>query len=193
MYNYLTNYSMKKSFRIFIIITLIGFLFYSYLFYSETGRFPEYFKQPLLLTLIIIISNLIGWSIIISNKLLNKLILWKKNIALRFITGIISNSILCIILAFLAFILYITISTEDITIYSALNKFSEVLIKLGILSFITIFIYSIIDFSNFLFPSRCFGRQSQRFSVRCCNNTCHIFNRNVSHSAGAYCTFKSIV
>ncbi|MCK4663880.1 MAG: histidine kinase [Bacteroidales bacterium] len=138
---------MKKSFRLFIIITLIGFLFCSYLYYSETGRFPEYFKQPLLLILIVFLSNLIGWSIIFSNKLLDKFILWKNNIAFRFITGIISNSILYIILAFLAFTLYVTISAEDITIYSALNKFSEVLIKLGILSFITIFIYSIIDFS----------------------------------------------
>ncbi len=110
--------------------TILGILFFQYMHYSTMGELPSFsvFGEKYLQA--IVITNLLGLSIFQLDRLLDKVIHWKNNFLLRFISGLGAH-ILLVILCF-------TLTGNDL-----LHINGEEILKLIILFTITIFIYEI--------------------------------------------------
>lgn len=130
----------------FILTSIIGLVAFTYLNYGETGFVPELRVDILALTWTVIFSNLFGYGIIRVTKLLRRILPWKRFFTTRFIVGLISNAILGVGLICLGISLY-TILFSDADFRQFLLIHQESSIKLGILLFFALFIYSIIDFT----------------------------------------------
>lgn len=126
----LSRQSMRKYLLLVIGCTALGIVLFTFIHYSETGVAPSFRLQTEKYVMVIIMTNVIGFLIFQIDRLLDKLIHWKNNFLLRFISGI-SVNILLVILFFAA----IGKNIFEIN--------GEAAMKLTILYIIIIFIYEI--------------------------------------------------
>jgi sensor histidine kinase YesM len=137
---------MLRLLRIISINSVVGLLLFSYLYYSETKILLNYFENIWLLTGIILGSNILGWSIYYSEKLIDKIHTWKKSIVLRFIIQLFLNFIFAIGLIVIFLSLFGEIILK-IGISTLITQHTETTIRVIILAFVTLFVYTIIDFA----------------------------------------------
>jgi len=137
---------MLRLLRIISINSVVGLLLFSYLYYSETKILLNYFENIWVLTGIILGSNILGWSIYYSGKLIDKIQTWKKSIVLRFIIQLCLNFIFAIGLIVIFLSLFGEIILK-IGISNLINQHEETTIRVIILAFVTLFVYTIIDFA----------------------------------------------
>ncbi len=120
--------------RKFVILvfacSVLGTLFFVYLHYSRTGSLPGFPFEPDKLLQIIFGTTVMGVLALQMDRLLNRLLSWKTNFLLRFLTGFIVNVTLAV-----ALILFVG------TFYLKANV--ELLWKLSILFTISILVYEI--------------------------------------------------
>ena len=74
---------MSRLIRL-ILFTVIGILFFLYLFYGENDVLPKVVADFSLYVVTILVSLLAGFGIDIINKRLNNKLGWRKGIFLRF-------------------------------------------------------------------------------------------------------------
>lgn len=137
---------MLRILRIILTNSLVGLLLFSYLYYSEKKDTLNYFENIWLVLGIIIGSNFLGWSVVYIDRLLDNLYSWKKSIILRFILELSIN------FAFTIGLLAVTTSLFGhfflkTSLTELLKEHSETTIRVFILTFVSQFIYSIIDFA----------------------------------------------
>jgi two-component system LytT family sensor kinase len=137
---------MLRILRIVLINSIVGVLLFSYLYYSETKGVLVYFENLWIVSGVILGSNLLGWSIISLGKLLDKLYIWKKSIILRFLLEITIDFILVIGLLWIFFGLFGDVLFK-IGLSNLIVKYSETTIRVFILTFVSLFFYTIIDFA----------------------------------------------
>ena len=101
-----------------------------FLHYSATGTLPAFGEQQGKYLLAIATTNVVGLIILLIDKLLDKVLHWKHNFLLRFITGL-GTQILFVILFFTLLGNY------------AFNANGEEILKLTIVFIIAVFIYEI--------------------------------------------------
>ncbi|MBX2895983.1 MAG: histidine kinase [Cyclobacteriaceae bacterium] len=121
---------MKKYGTLMLMCTLLGILFFVYIFYSAEGRFPSVKFEAyefIVFTVIINITAFIAWQF---DKLLDKWIDWRTHFLARFISGFLLNGILVLLFSITASILLLEIRNDDV-------------IRMGILLIITLFISEI--------------------------------------------------
>lgn len=121
---------MRKYGLLVLICTMLGILFFVYLFYSAEGRFPSLKFEAYefaIFTLIINLTALIAWQF---DKLLDRWINWRTHFLLRFATGFLLNGIIVLLFSITASVLLLGIRNDDV-------------IKMGILLIITLFISEI--------------------------------------------------
>jgi len=137
---------MLRSFRIIVVNSLIGILLFSYLYYSETSKSLNYLENGWLIAGILFGSNLLGYSILLSNRIIERFYSWKRGVFNRFIIGIILNYIiitgLVSSLICLYGILFLKTGFGDLIV-----QYPETTIRFLILSFLLLFIFTIIDFA----------------------------------------------
>lgn len=121
---------MRKYLLLVIGCTSLGIVFFTFIHYSETGVVPSFKLQAEKYLLVVAIANVLGFLIFLIDRLLDKVIHWKNNFLLRFISGLGANILLVI--------LFFTILGKNIF---ELN--GEAAMKLSLLFIITIFIYEI--------------------------------------------------
>jgi two-component system, LytTR family, sensor kinase len=121
---------MKKYGLLVLICTVLGLLFFFYIFYSNHGRFPSLQLEAdeyLICTLITNLCGFIAWQV---DKLLDRWLHWRSHFLARFISGYLLNGILVLGFALTANLILLRARTED-------------MIKLGILLALALFIYEI--------------------------------------------------
>ncbi len=140
---------MNRIIRSLLINTIIGLVYYSYIYYSETGNFPIFHTNLRILISLILVSNILGFVISKFNRQLNKLIFWKRNFSMRFTLGVIFNYVLSTIFIFGFIWLYLLIFHENFGFLDFLNGHNEITVRIFVLTFFSVFIFVIIDFSIF--------------------------------------------
>jgi two-component system, LytTR family, sensor kinase len=138
---------MKAALRKWVMASTIGgflaILFYGYLHFSETGHFPAG-NNVTGIVLSTLIGALLTSALYFTNNLLDLWLPWKKLFAARFLTGYLVNIILAIVITLVLSWLLIRIFGESI-FWNGLSLRDEDLIwKISILFFSSLFIYNII-------------------------------------------------
>ncbi len=121
---------MRKFIFLVLACTVLGFLFFLYLYYSKTGGLPSYPFPIDLILQAIVGTNLMGLLVFQTDPLLNRLLNWKTNFLLRFLTGFIVNVALAVTVIILAGVFFLKSEVEELW-------------KLSILFTIGIFTYEI--------------------------------------------------
>lgn len=142
--NTFIRYTMRKFWLGLLISTTIGLLFYTYLYYSETGAFPNSDSDLSYLVAGIIVANCIGLAIFWADKLLDKLLPYGKFLSGRLIVGIIADSAIAISLIYLLGRFFSTF-----LISSLFSSYLNTLLKLEIITVVGVVIYNIIYFALF--------------------------------------------
>lgn len=137
---------IRKYIILFFVNTVLGVVLYSYLFYSQTGAFPQIFGDWFLLSYIILGSNVLGFSIAIINSSLNKILFWQKKIGLRFIFGLIINYLVFIAIIYVLVFGYINFAKLNYSMNNLLEEFPEITIRVYILILILDILLVVSDF-----------------------------------------------
>ena len=121
---------MRKYFLLAIGCTALGVLFFMFMHYSEMGTVPSFSKDGEKYLLAISITNILGMLVFQVDRLLDKVIHWKNNFLLRFISGLGADTLLVI--------LFFTLIGKYVP-----DTSTEEILKLSILFTISVFIYEI--------------------------------------------------
>ncbi|CAN5512781.1 hypothetical protein BH10BAC4_BH10BAC4_12180 [soil metagenome] len=121
---------MRKYLLLLIGCTALGIVYFTFIHYSETGTAPSFELQAEKYLIAVAITNALGFLIFQIDRLLDKVIHWKNNFLLRFISGLGAN--IGLVILFFALIGKHLFEVQG-----------EASLKLTILLIITIFIYEI--------------------------------------------------
>ncbi len=143
--------------------TLIGGVFYTYLFYSETGRTPGYSESSQLLLYTLATFIVVSAAVSVLRLRLNTWFPWQQMITVRLLVGMLLHMLLSLLIIGLSASLYMYITAANQQAGIFLEMYRDGAIKVGILVFVGVFVYTIIDFT--LFSYKQFAQQ-QLASVR---------------------------
>jgi hypothetical protein len=123
---------------------LLAALFFAYLHFSETEKFPSPLKDSTAFLCSICIGAVLGSVLYLFNKQLDRWIPWRKHYATRFLTGYAANFIISLAISLgLAWTL-IEVAGEGI-FWSGLTRNDEDLTwKMAILLLTSVFIYNVV-------------------------------------------------
>ncbi|HEU5147978.1 MAG TPA: histidine kinase [Chryseosolibacter sp.] len=123
---------------------LPSLLFYSYLFYSETGRLPNLQNNIKGFAVAIIAGIVIGSVLYVLNRLLNGWIKWINYFTSRFLVGLITNVIIAfgLIVGLASIVLELWHSDVFWNDYAVDDP--DVMLKIAILTIVYVFIYNVI-------------------------------------------------
>jgi len=124
------------------VASLLGILFYVYIFYSENGLFPSPEKEGLYYGLSLLLANLTAVTVYHTDRRLDAWIGWKNLFLRRFLTGFLVNSVLTSLLVLaLGTLLFNLLS--DVLFADFYHQWREEIWKLSILIWITFFLYEV--------------------------------------------------
>ncbi|MEM8565281.1 MAG: histidine kinase [Bacteroidota bacterium] len=138
------RYTMRKFWLGLIINSILGILFYTYLYYSEKGSFPSIDSDLNYLLASVMGANCIGLVIFWLGKLLDRLLPWGKLQSGRLIISILADSAVAISLIYGLGQLF-----SNFLISSLFSSYYDTLLKLEILTVVGVVIYNIIYFALF--------------------------------------------
>lgn len=141
---------MPRPIRLILFI-IIGILFLLYLYYSEYDLLPSITKQVNLYFFTILASVTAGLAVNFINQKLNAKIPWRRNIMLRFVAGLsldfIALAVLLITFGWLGEI----IGVIDFKMFASDLSESQLEVKLGVISFLTLFMVNLVEFNSYSF------------------------------------------
>jgi two-component system LytT family sensor kinase len=133
---------MRKFVLLVPVCSLLGALYYIYLFYSETGRFPTPEKEGLYYIISLLIANVIGVAVHEIDRKFDSWLGWKNLFFTRFLTGFLVNSVVAsVFLVGIGSLLVNQLSASGMAHFY--HQWREELWKLGILVLITFFLYEV--------------------------------------------------
>lgn len=132
---------MKRYLILFFVVSVLGVSIFAYLFYSETGTLPTLTKELNFFSISVVMANLSSLIVSALDKVLNRLISWKKMFFTRFVAGFLINVIAVSLL--LGLLGYITVLYLNQKIEPFYLQWHEEIWKLGILNLIILFIYEV--------------------------------------------------
>lgn len=146
---------MQTRRTIFRLITgtLTGWLGFTYIFYSEQGNMPVYSQHWQALLLALLAVNVAVFVISLLRKQLNTWFPWQNGITLRFMSGLVFNSMLVLLVFASATAIYILLFTSIKSFSGFTLLYTDASIKLAIITLIAVFIYTMIDFTLFSYNS----------------------------------------
>ena len=118
--------NLRKVISGFFVNTLLGLILYLYLYYSKIGDFPTFSNNFGRLLYLILISNLVGFSVATLNRIFSKIPFWRNNIGLRFIFGLISNYVIILVIIYFGVWIYFGISNQEIPLAKFLEENNEI-------------------------------------------------------------------
>jgi two-component system LytT family sensor kinase len=121
---------MRKYILMVLVCTILGISYFVYIHYSENGVLPSAKYQLDKYLLAILVTNIIGFVVLKTDSLLDKILQWRNNFLLRFLVGFLLNMVISIALMIGSIKLLSKVNTEEI-------------LKLSILYIISVFIYEI--------------------------------------------------
>lgn len=136
--------TIKTGIR-FLINTLVFLLMFIYLFYSVNGSGIEFKQHFGYLIAVIIIGNVLGFTILFINRQINKVFRKKNRTGLNFISLLVIDLLLGLFLILIFTRAYLVFFTDiPVETFFTIQKGSVV--RMLILSFSVLIIYLIIDF-----------------------------------------------
>ena len=140
---------IRKVILVFTISTLLGFLIYSYLYYSQFGEFPNYSENRNLLFFIFIGTNTIGFLVVWINAILNKILFWKQRTGLRFIIGLLINYFVILLIIYIGVFLYLQLAELNKNVAEILIEYAEIEIRVYILILVLDIFLVVFNFLTF--------------------------------------------
>lgn len=137
---------IRRLIFIFLVNLFLGLILFSYLYYSQVGDFPKFSSDWILFLYIICGANVIGFSVVAVNDVMNRISFWRKRIGFRFILGIFVNYLLVLSLIILFLWIYLKIFKLNYTIAIILEEFNEVKIRVYILILVLDILFVVFDF-----------------------------------------------
>lgn len=123
-------WTMKKYGLLLLLCTVLGILFFVYIFYSNHGRFPSLTLEAYEYFICILTTNAAGLAAYHIDRLFDRWISWRNHFLARFISGFIFNTIVVLVLTLTLQFFLVKTRTSD-------------MMKLSILMISTLFIYEI--------------------------------------------------
>ena len=90
--------SMRKYALLVTGSSLLGILLFVFVFYSETGFIPGFGQHAKAYFSIAAIMTAFGMVALRTDELLNRLIQWKSNFLLRFVSGLLANTLVSVLI-----------------------------------------------------------------------------------------------
>ena len=148
---------MPKLIRL-VLFTIIGILFLEYLYYSEYDLLPNVYKEAPLYIFTIVTSIISGWVISSINLKLNEKLPWRRSIMQRFIAGLAFDFLaLAIVLLTLNWLAGVS-GIIDFHLFEAALTESQLEVKVIILSFILLFIVTLVEFNTYSYSEFSVGQ-----------------------------------
>ena len=138
------NERVRRLAGILFVTGFLGLLFYAYLHFSETGKFPSLTSVGWEIGASIFIGCIIGLTIYFFNKQLDHRIPWRNFFATRFISGYLSNLFISLIISLGAAMLLIAFSGEQLFFKGLTPQDEDLIAKIVILFLTSLFIYNVI-------------------------------------------------
>jgi two-component system, LytTR family, sensor kinase len=141
-------YMMSERFRRMAMIALVSgslaILFYVYLFFSETGKFPHWPSSVKEISSALFIGAMLGITLYLFNKQLDRWLPWRKHFAARFLTGYSANVILAGLITLGFASIFMSLSGEKAFWKGLTTTDEDLLWKIGILLITSLFIYNVV-------------------------------------------------
>lgn len=138
------NERARRVVIIMLVAGLLAVLFYAYLHFSETGKFPAWTASGPEVASSLFIGGVLGLALYLFNKQLDRWLPWRKYFATRFLTGYGSNLILSLLITLGLGLAIISLSGEK-SFWNGLTPQDEDLLwKIGILLLTSLFIYNVV-------------------------------------------------
>jgi sensor histidine kinase YesM len=143
-FRYDMNERLRRVAMIAIVGGVSGLLFYSYLHFSETEKFPRVATNIPEFLSSLFIGCALGFTLYFFNRLLDRWLPWRKYFAGRFIAGYLSNLLLALVVG---------LGLAMAVVYFAGEKFfwkgfalqdEDLLVKIIILFLTSLFIYKVV-------------------------------------------------
>ena len=141
-----------------ILFTVAGILFFLYLFYGENNKLPSLSEDIYLYLFSIVASALSSLGVNFINTRLDRKLPWRRNITLRFVSGLLLN------FAWVAGILmglWWLSESAGIISFDLFNHDmaeTQLELKLGVLIFLTLFITNLIAFNTYSYNEYSVGQ-----------------------------------
>lgn len=120
--------SMRKFTLLVTGSSLLGILLFVFVFYSETGIVPGLAQHARSYLSVAVIMTAFGIVALKTDELLNRLIKWKSNFLLRFVSGLLANALVAILV----------FSFSGLFIFSGQG---DSVLKMTLLSTFAVFVY----------------------------------------------------
>ena len=141
---------MSWIWRNSIISTPVSVAVYLFIYFSETGLFPDLNTQWQGIILAVALTNLWGGCLYLLNPHFNRLAPWNKNISFRFIIELAAGFIVLGLFSLVFIYAYLKhVQSYEENSFWNINR--EGVIKFGIISMALIYIYSLVKFSLYSF------------------------------------------
>src|SRR5688572_6402207 len=134
----------RKAATMLLLTGFPGLLFYAYLHFSETGRFPALEKNMPGFIVALVIGLICGLALYAFNKALDRWLSWIDYYTSRFLLGFLADVIIAMTVIVSLSTLAIKLWGNDIFWPSTTAEDPDVKWKIAILSVVFIFIYNVI-------------------------------------------------
>ncbi len=148
---------MSRLFKL-ILFTVIGLSFFAYIYYGEYDMLPNIGAQIDLYVFTVIASVLTGAGINVINVRLNQKLPWRKNILVRFVTGIAIDFVW--VFGLLIFLIWLAnqIGMMNFTLFEANVEDSQLEVKVMVLAFIGLFVVALVEFNTYSYSEYSVGQ-----------------------------------
>lgn len=148
---------MSRLFKL-ILFTVIGLSFFAYIYYGEYDMLPNIGKQIDLYVFTVIASVLTGMGINVINLRLNQKLPWRKNILVRFVSGIAIDFVW--VFGLLIFLIWLAnqIGMMNFTLFEANVEDSQLEVKVMVLAFIGLFVVALVEFNTYSYSEYSVGQ-----------------------------------
>ena len=133
---------MRKILLLVLISSVLGLLFFVYLYYSEKGDFPSLDSEILYYGISLVAANLAGLLVYGVDYKLDQWINWRRYFFPRFLTGFVTNQLLVSLFVF-GLVSVVLKFSGRISPEHFYHQWREEIWKLGILMLITFFLYEV--------------------------------------------------
>jgi two-component system, LytTR family, sensor kinase len=149
MRNYPIRYVMNELARKLAVAALtgsvLGFVFFAYLHYSETAKLPSLTTiGSTRIAASILIGSLMSVTLYLFNHQLDRWIPWRKHFAGRFLTGYLTSLLLSLMISVGLARLFMSISGEEFFWEGLSREDEDLLMKITILLLSAVFIYKVV-------------------------------------------------
>jgi len=142
-----------------VLFTVMGLLTLMYLYYGEhDGLLPNVGDELDLYIFTFVASQVAGFGVSLINKRLNQKLPWRRNILMRFLTGLVIDFAWVVLIMIL--ITWVANLTGIINygMFQAEFAESQIEVKVIVLTFLTLFVVSVVEFNTYSYSEYSVGQ-----------------------------------